>query len=310
VNRNTPENEVLLAPNWLYCSYDASFYEGNISWNITSEKPPRVELFYYTTRKTGNSVTYQGYTIEEEEKDQKFTFYMNLNNILQYRDERGRDIFGANQFNLILESMPENIRYSRLMQHDRFGNTKLMFVFDHAYPCGAETAQRVLYALPLKERLSGILHIVKKIEETVNKGDAFYIREKQKALKTLLTYLEKNAPDASALNFFKIIQKLTERQSVLNKAILNDPSDLLAFEKYTTLKNVLEKIQDPNLPLTAIQEHLADVLKTKSLILKKRRDWFNPSIPKTYSYLQELHEILNKFNPLGNELDISNSLMT
>ncbi len=39
--------------------------------------------------------------------------------------------------------------------------------------------------------------------------------------------------------------------------------------------------------------HLAEVLNKNRTVLQTRRHWFNPSTPKTYSYLQELQETLN-----------------
>ena len=142
------------------------------------------------------------------------------------------------------------------------------------------TVQRLLQLLPIREQLMAVHQMALEIKN-----------------KKLSSYLDKNVSDTSELKLFKIMQKLTQYQALLEKEVINNPTDLLVFEKFKLLKSVLEKIQDPEHSMESIQNYLAGILNKKSAVLQTRRHWFNPSTPKTYSYL---HELKNFFDACPN----------
>ncbi len=133
----------------------------------------------------------------------------------------------------VLEQIPEDRRFSVLMQEDKYGKTKLMQVFSG----DEKTTESMLNLLPIRDKLLAIQYIIISIEDKTKS-------ENNKYLEKLFSYLENKAPDNFTLTLFKTMQKLIQYQSVLEQQILKSPSDLLAFEKYRLLKNVLEKIKD------------------------------------------------------------------
>ncbi|MBA2656163.1 MAG: DnaJ domain-containing protein [Tatlockia sp.] len=310
VNNNTPQNEMLLLPRSLeYCNLFTSSEEdyksttadtNNPFWHIipsTSKSPAMVQLTYFTAHKTGKIIEYQGHRWEKEERDKKLTFNLNLNHLLQYKDASGRGFF-REHFDLVLEHIPEEQRFSLLMQRDNYGKTKLLQIFLD----NEKTSKRILDILPLREQFMAVNHIIQSREDKQKKEGIskltknWDLMDNDKALKKLFTYFETNPTDNSLLNLFKIMQKLIQYQSVLEQQILKSPSDLLVFEKYRLLKSVLEKIQEPKNSMETIQRYLAEVLANKRTVLETRRHWFNPSTPKTFSYLLELQEVLNNLN--------------
>lgn len=231
VNNYKPsENEVILLPTWLTsCNY--AYTSGHFFWEILPDKPALIKLCSGT-------------------KEKKLTFELNLNHLLHYRTKEGRNIFVDKRFDLILERIPESLRYPTLMQESlRYSNlvqtdqnhqTKLMGIFKSSYPFGEETTQRTLYLLSSKERLLAVHHIVTEIESY--KWD-YDVKMAHKSLHSLSTYLKKNAPDSSVFDLFKVMQKLIKYQAVLKHQLVKHPLDTLLFEKYTILKGVLEKIK-------------------------------------------------------------------
>ncbi len=109
VNNNTSPDETFLLPRALeFTRYSSVREENHIStcadtnwpfWKIipsTYDKPPMVQISFFTAHKTGKIIHYQEHSWEEAIRDKKLTFNLNLNHLLQYRSDGGRDFFRDN----------------------------------------------------------------------------------------------------------------------------------------------------------------------------------------------------------------------